>query len=446
MRNPLNRFLFMLALVAVFGVTGCDDDDDDNMTNPMPGQTMVRVGHLSPDTGPVDVLVDDAVVLEDVDFTDFSNYLELDTGMTNVKVTPANMNGTVAIEADLDLMDGVVYTVIATGLSGDGSLGAEVLVDDLTKDAANASIRFVHASPDAPNVDITLPDGTVLFDDVAFGDADEDRLVTPGGAYDLQARVAGTETVALWLDDVTVMDNAVYTVYAIGTLADGTLRALVTVDEMASGSTSLELPAATTELRVAHLSPDAPNVDVWLDGALVNALVNVPFEAVSDYLTVTAGTHNVQVFETGTSTTAVIDVDLTLAPDLDYTAAATGLVSLLGQNDPAALGATLITYDGQTPMPGQALVRFVHASPDAPAVDVSVADGGPTLFDNTEFLGIREFVGVDAGTYDLEVTLEAGGALALSVPDVTLNAGDVVTIYATGQAGDETLNALPVMD
>ena len=39
-------------------------------------------------------------------------------------------------------------------------------------------------------------------------------------------------------------------------------------------------------LRAAHLSPDAPNVDVYLNNELVNALVNVPFEAISGYLEV----------------------------------------------------------------------------------------------------------------------------------------------------------------
>ena len=59
--------------------------------------------------------------------------------------------------------------------------------------------------------------------------------------------------------------------------------------------------AATAQLRVAHLSPDAPAVDVWLNGEIVSDLTNVPFPAVSAYLTVPAATAQVQVFVTGTS-------------------------------------------------------------------------------------------------------------------------------------------------
>ena len=47
-------------------------------------------------------------------------------------------------------------------------------------------------------------------------------------------------------------------------------------------------PASAAEaarVRVLHASPDAPSVDVHLDGAKVDALVNVPFASnYSDYL------------------------------------------------------------------------------------------------------------------------------------------------------------------
>ena len=41
------------------------------------------------------------------------------------------------------------------------------------------------------------------------------------------------------------------------------------------------------QLRVVHASPDAPNVDVLVDGKIV--LTNVAYEAASNYLTVSAG-------------------------------------------------------------------------------------------------------------------------------------------------------------
>src|SRR5688572_13621790 len=103
-------------------------------------------------------------------------------------------------------------------------------------------------------------------------------------------------------------------------------------------------------VRVVHASPDAPNVDVWVDGETV--LTDVAFTAVSDYLALPAGTHNVQVTATG-STDPVIDADLTLDSGVSYTVAATGLL--------ADITATVLT-DDRTPANDQSKLRVFHAS------------------------------------------------------------------------------------
>jgi LPXTG-motif cell wall-anchored protein len=89
----------------------------------------------------------------------------------------------------------------------------------------------------------------------------------------------------------------------------------------------------------------------------------------------------------------------------------------------------------------------VHASPDAPAVDIAVANGGPVLFANIEFKGIGDYLPVDAGSYDLEARLAGTDTVALSVPGVMLEEGTVYTIWAMGLAGGEpALAAVPSVD
>jgi len=133
-------------------------------------------------------------------------------------VVPAGATSPVVIEADLTLAGGTDYTVIATDFlntitpiiltaSGGGPT------------PGNAWVRFFHGSPDAPAVDIAVADGAVLFGNVAFQQFAE-YLEVPAGTYDLEARVAGTSTVALPLPGVTLADGGVYTAYAVGLLAD----------------------------------------------------------------------------------------------------------------------------------------------------------------------------------------------------------------------------------
>lgn len=426
----------LLAIVALVFAAGCGDNDDNPNTPGDTGEAYVRVAHLSPDAPAVDVWVDGAVVLQDVPFEAFSAYLALKPGDHTVQVTPANQSSPVVIDADVTLTEDVYYTVAATGLLAD--IEGTVLVDDRTQSAAQARVRFVHTSPDAPAVDITLTDGTALFSDVSFRESGG-YIAVPAGTYDLQVRVAGTETVALSFGDVPLGGNTTYSVFATGLLGDGSIAARVAVDSPGNGNTTIGLDPAGASLRVAHLSPDAPAVDIYLDDQLVGGPAGVPYKAVSGYLSASAVTHNVKVYVGGTTTNPVIEADLTLLPGVAYTVAATGLV---GEGD---LSPIVLMDDRDGTAPGNSKVRFVHTSPDAPGVDVKVA-GGPTLFTGVVFREAAGYAEVAAGTYDLEVRLTSGGALALSVPDVDLVGSSNYTAFAIGLAGNGSLEALLVED
>jgi hypothetical protein len=183
---------------------------------------------------------------------------------------------------------------------------------------------------------------------------------------------------------------------------------------------ALAMPVAAQDdayVRVVHTSPDAPNVDIWVDGETV--LTDVPFTAVSDYLTLPAGTYNLQVSATG-STDAVIDADVTVEAGTSYTVAATGLL--------ADITATVL-IDDRMPADGQAKLRVFHASPSAPpAVDVAVTDG-PVLVEALAYPQATGYLTVDAGAYPLEIRAAGDEAAALSV-EANLEAGQNYTAIA----------------
>jgi hypothetical protein len=178
-------------------------------------------------------------------------------------------------------------------------------------------------------------------------------------------------------------------------------------------------------VRVVHASPDAPNVDVYVDGSKV--LSDVPFGAISDYLSLEPGTYTVKITAAGKPETVAFEGDVTVE-DADYTVAATGELSeetfepLVLQDAPSA------------PSKGKAQVRLVHASPDAPAVDVTVKGADLTLFDGVEFGEHTDYVEVPAGDYTLEVrgaTDDDDGDVVATF-DVMVEAGMSYTAFATG--------------
>ena len=65
------------------------------------------------------------------------------------------------------------------------------------------------------------------------------------------------------------------------------------------------------QVRVAHLSPDAPKVDVYVNGEPV--LTDVPYTTVSSYLSLPAGTQQVTVYAAGDTPSPVIDAPVELA-------------------------------------------------------------------------------------------------------------------------------------
>jgi hypothetical protein len=82
---------------------------------------------------------------------------------------------------------------------------------------------------------------------------------------------------------------------------------------------------------------------------------------------------------------------------------------------------------------GMARLRVVHASPDAPAVDVTAASGEITLFDGVAF-GESGYTTVEAGDYTVEIrgdTADDDGDV-VAADDVSLADGGVYTAFAAG--------------
>lgn len=203
----------------------------------------IRAFHGSPDAPAVDVLVNDAAAFTSLSFGNATAYAALAADTYNIKVNAAGTSTTV-INADLALADNTTYTVAAINLLS--SITPLVLVDDNTLNPAAARLRFVHASPNAPAVDIALAGGDVLFANIAFGGVGA-YIEVPGGSYNLEVRLAGTNTAVLSLPGIAVSNNTVYTAWAIGLVGgEPGLGAAITVD-------AIPAPGAVALLGVAGL-------------------------------------------------------------------------------------------------------------------------------------------------------------------------------------------------
>jgi hypothetical protein len=233
-----------LAAVAALPVgVAAQDEATDEMAK-------VRVGHFSPDAPAVDVYANDGALLTEVPFGVLSDYLDVPAGTYTIAVVPAGADpadGAVIGPVDLDFAAGTKTTVAATNALA--NIEAQVLVDEPAPQEGVAQVRVVHFSADAPAVDVAVDGGDVVVPNLAYPAA-AGYLDLPEGEYDLEIRPTGTTDVAFDIDPLELAGGNSFTVFAIGSLADGSFTVLPAVDAtlatdaMTDGDTMAEESAA----------------------------------------------------------------------------------------------------------------------------------------------------------------------------------------------------------
>lgn len=194
-------------------------------------------------------------------------------------------------------------------------------------------------------------------------------------------------------------------------------------------------------VRLAHLSPDTPNVDVYLSSrsspGKAQVFPGVGYGTVSPYLPLAAGSYAVAMRVAGAPASArpVLTTSVQVESGRAYTVAGVGRH--------ADLGLRVLNDDLSLPPAGQAKIRIVQASVRAPQLRVAVS-GGPVVAEAVAFATTTSYREVSPGRWDLRVGPSAGGTSTVTIP-ATLNSGDVYSLVvldgAKGLRGELKLDA-----
>lgn len=195
----------------------------------------VRIIHTVPDAPNVDIYADDKLIVNNLAYGDYTDYLPIPEGVYKISLYAAGTKDSAVLSNMLTVTGNSILTIAAVGTLSNIELLA-ITDANQTRNQGKAMIRFLHLSPNAPAVDITLPNGTVIFSNVSFKHITSYIDVAPMN-YTLQVRVAGTPNVVLTVPNVNLKENKYYTVYAIGLVGkEPELEALLLID----GETSME--------------------------------------------------------------------------------------------------------------------------------------------------------------------------------------------------------------
>ncbi len=428
-KNSIRLFFISMLGFILLSLSACHDD---------PEKATVQVIHASPDAPAVNVIANGNALLQSFNYGNVSAKTELDAGTLNVDVQAllADMTTPSVIgPTDLELEKNTNTIIIAAN----SVANIEPLI--ITRnDAGVASdktrVNIIHAAPNAPQVDIYLSavdadlSNSSITATAAFKDS-SGELEVDSGTYQIRITPAGTQTVVFDSGAVELAGGSDLAILAIENTLTGSSPVQLLIASATAGAfiNDVNMPA---ELRVTHLSPDAPAVDVVANDGFTAPLVpNLSYGNTAGFVELDPASYNVKVVPTGTTTPVVIEADLTLLAGGNYSVYATDVLETI---EP------LVLSRDRRRVATEAKLDIIHASPAAGNVDIYLTASGVSIdnidpnFSNIAFRASSDFLSIVAGDYDVTITPTGEKTAAIGPATITLAAGGIYTAIARDEA------------
>ncbi|MBN2055786.1 DUF4397 domain-containing protein [bacterium] len=398
----------------------------------------VRAVHLSPDAPAVDIYANGSLVVSGLEFAQGTEFLRVPAGSYDFVVTPAGANagdGVLKFEG-LDLGADRFYTAVAYGFLED--IRGLTLEDSFTRiTTSDVELRVIHTATDIGLVDVWLLPlagaPTLMGKDLAYGEAGEyvgldavpqvvgidvDGDTVPDLVYDIPALPAGSSV------NVFVVNDGDRVVLMVQLTTGDVVRL-----EPRAGQSAY--------LRVLHLSPDTPMVDVYIDQSIL-AAESLTFLTGTRYLELPSDVYRFDVVESSANVgRPLLTVDgIYLAPGHSYTAVAYDLN--------ADIKALAIEDDFDSSFITTTKIRIAHTAAGVGKVSIGVMDT-----DNWEFMPLMKGFGFGEVSDYIQLTGEpvmlgidgdADGYAEWVYQMPRLGLGEVATIFAVRKVspGDNT--------
>jgi hypothetical protein len=178
----------------------------------------------------VDVYAGNTRLINDFAFRTATPFIDVPADRDiNLGIAPGSSSSVADAIANfpVNLTTGGTYSVIAAGVVGNsGATAFNLFVNPNAKETAGAGlvdVNLFHGSPDAPAVDVLVPNGPVLFNDVVFGQF-APYFSAPAGNYTIYVTPSNDNStvVAAYKADITTLAGQAITVFASGYLGGQT--------------------------------------------------------------------------------------------------------------------------------------------------------------------------------------------------------------------------------
>lgn len=388
----------------------------------------IRVIHLSPDAPPVDIWVNDSsAVISNLPFTHASDFLTVAQGTYDFDVVPTGgtIDQSVLAIDDVMLSADTYYTVAA--YDSVASISPLALVDDMTPPPSDSiNVRAIHTAAGVGDVDIWLvPEmgmPSPLWENVAFGGVGS-YLTVPADAFTIGFDVDNDATPDLLFDIPALPSMTIANVFATA----NSMGDVFLIAQFMDGSTvRINARDTNAHIRVLHLSPDAPAVDVWVN-TTTQAVSSLEFPDTTSFLDLVPGTYTFDVAPAGTSAaSSVLNIpDVALTAGTYVTAVA---YDFLAGITPLALA------DDFSPLDMNMMrVRAIHTASGVGEVDIWAIPemGSPSiLWENVGLGDAGSYIEIPIGpvTLGIDVNNDASPDLIYDIP--SLPSDTIANVFA----------------
>jgi len=434
MRFETGRRLALLLVVAV-GLASCGGGGS------IENELSLRIIQASPDAPLVNFMIDDVRVRIGVGYKG---------GFGSIFVTPATYD--LAVESILPGEDGFLvpatskalsagrdYTFIVIGKDADDSVELmefdspiEVVPDD------NVRLQVAHAAPDVGPVDVYLTaPGDVLaaatpLAQATYGNDPGARQLVPAGTYVISVTLAGMPDSLLFESgEISLQSGRDLLLVAVANTTTGKDSVPITllVNELRNTAEIADknLPS---DLRVVHLSPDAPALDVVGDRATEGA-ADVQFASALTYLgntgfiSVPPDSYLVTGATTAEPETPIFSFGRLMLAGQRATALVIGQLATISD---------LVLADDIRSVYAEGRLRIVNAAPGSGTADVYILESGTAIESANASLfnfgvgGATSHLGYEPADYTVTFTAPGDNTTVFATAEVPATAGTMHTV------------------
>lgn len=317
------------------------------------------------------------------------------------------------------------YTMIAFGTL---TAPVAVLLGDstLTIPAGQTQLRIFDAAPGQSAVDLYFTVPGVPIDELTpqFGGINYQNstvfIQIAAGEYQLRLTVSNTKTVVYDsgprnYPEQTGTDLVMYS-------RGSTLLPNLELLEVNGTLQQVVLNNTLARLRIVNLAFQTGTVNEFLDG--VAGVTALAYGSASAYNIATQGSHVVTFEAAAVPGATIASLTTTLVPATDSSVFISGFAG--------STVAIALTDSNLPPATGNGRFRIVNASPDAPPLDVFVLE--QKVASALAYTKASAYTEIPGNVLTVRFVDSTTGTVLLTLTDVPLAVGNVISIYAAGPA------------